>query len=154
MAKEPSRKYFRADSLERGDVAAIAGQDVGGNGAGFEADEGGHQFGGAGHHAHAHGGEKNERIVFAVLDVFAVEIIDRADDHQERDRFDHDVHENAEAVNAQQAGKCRAGKHRRIDRGDERQTAPERGQADEHVPARAREKRLDQHQQDARNATE
>ncbi len=146
MANEPSRKYFMADSLERGDVAAIAGQNVRGDGAGLQADERGHQFGGAGHHAHAHGGEKNQRVVFAVLDVFAVEIIGRADDHQERDGFHHHVHEDAEAVDAQQARERFAGMQRRIDRGDQRQPAAQRGERHENRPARASEKRFHQHQ--------
>ena len=105
--KRAQQKILHGRFVGARNVAAIAGQNVGGDGAGLEPDEGGHQFGGAGHHAHARRGKEHQRVVFAVLDVFAVEIIGRAEHHQERDRSDDHVDEDAEAIDAQQARRTR-----------------------------------------------
>ena len=106
MANEPSRKYFSDASLDFERAAAEAREDVGGDGTHLQADESGDEFIGAGKNAHPRRGEQNQRVVFAALDAFLVEIVERAQNRQSR-RDDHDhVQKNAESVGAE-SGRCR-----------------------------------------------
>ena len=88
-AVEEKRRGERAEQeiFHRGFVrwqraAAEAGKDVARDRAHLEADEGGDEFVGAREDAHAGRGEQNERVVFAALDAFLLEIVDRAENRE------------------------------------------------------------------------
>ena len=70
MAKEPSSEILQRGFVGFDGVAAEASENVGGDGAHLEADESGDQFVGARQNAHARGGEQNERVKFAALQMF------------------------------------------------------------------------------------
>ncbi len=55
-------------------IAAIPGEDVAGDGAHLQADEGGEQLLRGGQHAHPSGGEKDEGIELGGLQMLAFEI--------------------------------------------------------------------------------
>ena len=83
-------------------AAAEAGEDVAGDGAHFQADERGDEFVRTGEDAHAGCGEQDQRIIFAALDAFLVEIL-HGTENREGGRDDHDyVDKNAEGIGADQ----------------------------------------------------
>ena len=51
-----------------------------------------------GHHAHAGRGEQNQRAKFAGVQIVALQITDRAQNHEERRAADDPVNEQAECV--------------------------------------------------------
>ena len=101
-------EIFQAGFVGFDGAAAKAGEDVAGDGAHLQADERGDQFVCAGEDAHAGSGEKHQRIIFAALDAFFIQIIDGAEDRQRRRDDHHDVHKHAESVGADQVAIGRA----------------------------------------------
>ena len=95
-------------------VAAIAREDVAGDGAQLEADERGEQFLRGGEDAHSGGGEEDERVEFRVGEAFAVEIRRRGENDEYGDQPDEMAEENAERIGGDEAGECGAGIVHRI----------------------------------------
>ena len=93
-----------AASFERGRVAPVAGQNVGGDGAHFQPDEGRQQFVRPGHDAHAGRGKQNQRAEFSGIQILAFEVTGRAQDRKERHADDNQVDEQAERVGPEQPG--------------------------------------------------
>ena len=97
-AVEKERRGERAEQeiLERCFVgnqraAAETDQHVGGNRAHLQADESGDEFVGAREDAHPGGREQNQRVIFAALDTFAIEIVERAENGERGGDDDDDV---------------------------------------------------------------
>jgi hypothetical protein len=86
-----------------------ARENVGGDGTHLQAHETGNEFVGAGENAHAGRRKKHERVEFTTLQVFFVQVIDRAEDGEHCGNNHRNVQENAELVGADQVAVGRAG---------------------------------------------
>ena len=94
--KRAEQEIFQRRFVGNQRAAAEADQDVGGNRAHLQADESGDEFIGACEDAHPRSREQNQGIVFAALDAFAIEIIERAQNRQRGGNDDDDVQKNTE----------------------------------------------------------
>ncbi len=90
-------------------VAAVAGEDVAGDGAHLEADERGEEFLRGGENAHARSGEEDERVEFRILEPFTLEIGGRAENNEYGHQADEMAEEDAERIGGDKAGEGRAG---------------------------------------------
>ncbi len=91
IGKHRRRERAQQKILERGLVGALiaakeAGQNVGGDRHQFDADEDQHQVVSGGHAHHADDGKEQERVEFAVVLAFDLEVLDR---NQNGDRRAH-----------------------------------------------------------------
>src|SRR5258706_5972988 len=86
--------------------AAIAGEDVAGDGTHFKADECGEEFLRRGKDAHTGGGEEKQGEKFRRIEIAALEIGSRAKHHEKGDKADKQVEEEAEGIGTNQAGEA------------------------------------------------
>src|SRR5215510_4779866 len=108
VAKDPNRKYFRADSLFRLS-SQISGHDIAGDRRYLETDEYDHQVVGGRHQTLSRDGEEQKRMVFAGFGVLAIKEFVGGQNGQDSNPDAKPAEECRKPVHDDHSAECRTG---------------------------------------------